>query len=408
MKISKLPLKKRVVLAYTVLGFVLSVMFAAATVLITEDYEQVIIEQLMLSQADISTGGELNMVVNPNIKDSALQRFISKNGDLSKVPASLRLLPVGIQAFISESGREFQVGIFEKGRDRVYVIVDLKNIDALEDRLNSVLLAIVVFGTAISSWLGWMWAARTVAPVTRLASVVDTLPNHAIETNLKLNFGDDELGRLATAIDHYQARLVQAKEQERVFFADASHELRTPMAIVRGVVDVMSDDENADREQRRRLRRLERGMSDLTDKADAMFILARQSFDAEETIDLSGLMTECLDDLQMHLPESTLVEISLMTKQSFRAPPRQAQLVIRTFLRSMVASESLERLSIVAEGLVVEIHASSLPTARHVSTIKKSNLHLEKTLIGRLAIALGWQVRGFIAGTEKSIEIIIG
>lgn len=408
MNISRLPLKTRVTLAYTALGFVLSIMFAAATVFITEDYEQVIVEQLILSQVDLLAGGELATVVNPDIKDSAVQRFVSKSGDLSKVPASLRLLPIGIQEFTDGSSREFDVGIFEKGRDRVYVIVDPKSIDALEDRLNSVLIAIVAFGTAMSSWLGWMWAARTVAPVTRLASAVDRLPNHAIETNLGANFSDDELGRLAAAIDHYQARLVQAKEQERIFFADASHELRTPMAIVRGVVDVMSDDENADREQRRRLRRLERGMSDLTDKADAMFILARQNFDAEETIDLSALMTECLDDLQMHLPESTVVEISLMTKQNFRAPPRQAQLVIRTFLRSMVASESLERLSIVAEGLVVKIHAGSLTPTKHEATSIQSDLHLEKTLIGRLAMALGWKVNGTIAGSEKAVEIIIG
>ncbi len=405
MNTSKLPLKTRVALAYTALGFVLSIMFAAATVFITENYEQVIVEQLMLSEADAPAVVELDNTINPEINRNALQRFVSKNGDLSKVPASLRLLPVGMQEFIDSSSREFDVGIFEKGRDRVYVIVDLKSIDVLEDRLNSVLFVIVVLGTTISSWLGWMWAARTVAPVTRLASAVDTLTNHAIETNLKSGFSDDELGQLAGAIDHYQARLVQAKQQERIFFADASHELRTPMAVVRGVVDVMSDDENANSEQRRRLRRLERGMSDLTDKADAMFILARENFDQKETIVLSALITECLDDLQMHLPSHTLVKTSLSTKHTFQAPPRQTQLVIRSLLRGMVASESLEELSISANDGVIRIHTSS---AERETNAIESDLQLEKTLIGRLAIALGWSVSGTVAGAERSIEIIIG
>ena len=212
------------------------------------------------------------------------------------------------------------------------------------------------------------------------------------------------------AIDHYQARLVQAKDQERAFFADASHELRTPMAVVRGAVDVLSDDDKADGEQRKRLRRLERGMSELTDKADAMFVLARQNLDPEEAVDLAALLTECIDDLQMHLPDETDIEVSLSPGQTLHAPRRQALLVLRLLLRSVIAAGAAGRLSVMADRHVITIRFGPQPDSRmlqHDQTLTRSDLQLGLTLTGRLATAMGWTVRGALIGSERTIEVDI-
>jgi signal transduction histidine kinase len=99
----------------------------------------------------------------------------------------------------------------------------------------------MIVGVLLAGWLGWIFAGRALAPVGSLSHAVDALPVAPRPTQLHTMVGDDELGHLARAIDAYQARLVEADTRQLAFFADASHALRTPIAVVQGVAEVLLD-----------------------------------------------------------------------------------------------------------------------------------------------------------------------
>ncbi len=398
-------------MACTGLGLVLSLLFAGSTIFITERFEDVIVEQLLKGEAaDDGTpvgnqgGGQSAAIANP------LRRYVAKGGDRSRIPAAIRDLPNGLQEYTDASGDERAVGIYERANQRIYVTIDLASVDQLEDLLNMVLLAIILLGATISGWLGWWWAGKSVLPVTRLAAAVDSLALQPESTQLASAFGRDEVGRLAAAIDNYQTRLVDAKDKESRFFAEASHELRTPMAVVRGVVDVMMDSECSDAERRRRLRRLERGMGELTDKADAMFVLARNRLDPVEPVDVARLLRECIDDLQMHMPETAAIRIDLDQEHPIPLSRRQAQLVFRALMRSVLAAEDSGELGVRFTYPKIQIrygaagHAWGEPVA---AGSQANDLRVENSLIGRLAMAMGWSIQGTVAGSEKSYSIVL-
>ncbi len=406
----KLALRARVALAYTALGFVLSLLFATATVFIAEDYEHVVVEQILLGQAQalgIGTGAD---AVSPLLSRTPMRSYVSGKAGHGDVPPYLRGLALGTHEVYDESGNEVHVGVFDAPEGRVYLSIGLENIEELEVHLNWILLVIVLAGSAISCWLGWTWAGRTVAPVVKLAAAVESLPVRPIRTQLHSGFGSDEVGRLAQAIDQYQSRLVEAKEHELAFFADASHELRTPIAVVRGVTEVLLDDPDADPVQSKRLRRLERGMLDLTEQTETLFVLARQKLDAPEAIDLRAALLECLDACRKFFPHLSEAELSVGAGQTLFAPRQQSMLVLRSLLRRVVVPDTSGRLSIRFEFNTLEIRfGSGPPASSEMATAAKparSDLKLGISLTGRLAAAMGWRVDGSFDTSDRVIEIV--
>ncbi|GIJ46851.1 two-component sensor histidine kinase [Virgisporangium aliadipatigenens] len=132
---------------------------------------------------------------------------------------------------------------------------------------------LLVAGLAVAGWLVVRAALRPVDALTREAAAISTLD---MERRLPTVPGDDEIARLASTLDAMLERLRVAFARERAFVDDASHELRTPIAVLRGeldlALDALDDPEelaqslHAAREQTARLARL----------AEDLLLLARE------------------------------------------------------------------------------------------------------------------------------------
>src|SRR5690606_14205343 len=132
----------------------------------------------------------------------------------------------GLAPGVHEDARNegLHVGVFDTAAGRLVFTIDLADIEALERHLHLFIAAMIVLGTLLAGWLGWLLSRVATRPVAALAESVDALPVEPRATRLAKEVGTDELGRLARAIDAYQARLVDADAREQAFFADASHE----------------------------------------------------------------------------------------------------------------------------------------------------------------------------------------
>jgi two-component system, OmpR family, sensor kinase len=105
-------------------------------------------------------------------------------------------------------------------------------------RLLGVLLVaapVLVGVLAAASWLVVRAALRPVDVLSREAAAISSLD---ADRPLPAVPGDDEIARLARTLDHMLARLRAVFERERAFIDDASHELRSPIAVLRGEIDL--------------------------------------------------------------------------------------------------------------------------------------------------------------------------
>lgn len=267
----------------------------------------------------------------------------------------------------------------------------------------------IVLGTAVSGWIGWLLAGKTILPVRRLAQAVDELPPRPQATNLASLVGEDELGRLATAIDAYQRRLLDTDAAERAFFADASHELRTPIAVVQGVAEVLLDDSDAPPPLRRRLARLERGMNELTDLINVLLGLARRSAYVAAATDAQSLLQESVAAVLSPLEASSL-RVEIEAAGTLQLPYAESVLALRGILRRLLPPAAGGVLSLQARpGRIELVYDAAAPAAASLSrTGTSSDQNLGLTLIGRFAAHLGWQIEEAPASpTQRRIVIVL-
>jgi two-component system OmpR family sensor kinase len=129
---------------------------------------------------------------------------------------------------------------------------------------------------AMLAGLGWLLVRAALRPVdalTREAAAISTL-----ETRRRLPAvaGDDEIARLAATLDAMLARLAVAFDRERAFVDDASHELRTPIAVLRGEIDLALSALDDPAEVRQSLLAAQGQATRLSRLAEDLLLLARE------------------------------------------------------------------------------------------------------------------------------------
>lgn len=100
-------------------------------------------------------------------------------------------------------------------------------------------------GVVLAGLLGWAAATVGLRPVRRLDEAVRRVRDSADphdHVDLASTSPDDELGRLAVAVDSMLVELAAADDAQRAFVADASHELRTPLTTLRTNVQLLTAD----------------------------------------------------------------------------------------------------------------------------------------------------------------------
>jgi signal transduction histidine kinase len=391
-------LRWRVTIAATLVGVVLSLMFAGMTVFVSEQYEDVLVGELLQGQAQDYS---LRLATDPNAalpQSHRLSGYLRRKDGSGAVPADLAPLGPGFYDDDPRLPDGIHAGVYDIDQGRLYFAVDLSDIEATETLLAYVIVAVFVVGTSLSAWLGWLLGGASLAPLRRLAHDVNQLPIAPQRTSLSNGMVDDELGRLASAIDGYQARLVEADAQERHFFADASHELRTPIAVVRGVAEVILDDPEAGPGMRRRLGRLERGIGELGLLLDVLLGLARRRALVVEAIDAAAVFDESLGALS-GLGGREKLSVHNDLRGDWLGPRREVGLLLQGALRRLLAPDAAGVLRVSRDGDEVSLHfmPQAADAVARLAGVPRSDTGHGLTLVDRLAQSMGWKIEAIPA-----------
>ncbi|MFI6643859.1 sensor histidine kinase [Streptomyces sp. NPDC050504] len=130
---------------------------------------------------------------------------------------------------------------------------------AVADEAFRTLLAISGLALLMTTGIGWAVAGRILAPVRLVRTTAAQLTEQDLTRRIPVQ-GRDDIAALAATFNAMLDRLERAFAAQRTFVDDAGHELRTPITIVRGHLELMGDDP-AEREETVRL---------VTDELDRM------------------------------------------------------------------------------------------------------------------------------------------
>ena len=149
---------------------------------------------------------------------------------------------------------------------------------------------------------GWWLGRHGLRPLTAMSEEAQAITANTLDTRLTVPSSGPELEHLAGSFNHVLDRLGSALSTQRRFMADASHELRTPVSIIRTAADVtLQQPQRTTEEYRDALAAVSQQSSRLTRLVDDMLVLARADGGGYPLVladvDLADLVAGCVREL---------------------------------------------------------------------------------------------------------------
>jgi signal transduction histidine kinase len=192
-------------------------------------------------------------------------------------------------------GHEQQVRIDAFGTREFQRKINANTLDQLRDF--SFIALGVLFVASLG--VGWVVAGQVLAPIQRITEVARDIQATDLKRRIELQGPDDELKQLADTFDDMLARLDAAFEAQQRFVADASHELRNPLAVIRTNIDVALADDDASSEDLRQTATVVKRASDrMARLVDDLLLIARRQVPGlrSDLVDLTGVLAEEADE----------------------------------------------------------------------------------------------------------------
>lgn len=127
------------------------------------------------------------------------------------------------------------------GQDAVLVVAvftDPARADA--DRTVGTLTFVSLGALLFAGVVSWLVAGRILRPVRQVQEAAEEITEH--DLTRRIDVGDDDVSGLASTFNRMLDRLEEAFRAEQRFVDDAGHELRTPITVIRGHLELMDDD----------------------------------------------------------------------------------------------------------------------------------------------------------------------
>jgi heavy metal sensor kinase len=203
----------------------------------------------------------------------------------------------------------------EKMAGIVQVGSSLEGVEEALDQLLLILLSAVPAALLIASAGGLFLANKALRPVDAITRIARRIGSGDLSQRIRIKRVNDEIGRLASTFNEMIAKLEKSFRQVKRFTADASHELKTPLTILRGEVEVGLKKKRGLKEYRRilasnleEINRMSRIVEDLLtlSRADMGELIMER-----EEIELSALAREVWEDLQL-LAKKKRIQLKFM------------------------------------------------------------------------------------------------
>lgn len=179
-------------------------------------------------------------------------------------------------------------------------------------------LGVLLIGLVGSWWL----ARRALRPIAKITVTAEAISASDLRRRIDVEGTESELGQLATVLNRTFARLGAAFERQARFAADASHELRTPVAVISTQAELALARERTSAEYRQALEACLRAAARMRSLVEELLLLARadagqliqrrERCDLRDTIESILTMLKPMSETHSVSLQSTLAECEVI------------------------------------------------------------------------------------------------
>jgi len=258
-----------------------------------------------------------------------------------------------------------------------------RDFDIAPQRLLTSMLLVAPLMVVFAGIVGYLLSTRALRPVGYIIDELQAITDgRSLHRRLLAPHGQaEELARLSTALNSLLARLEASFGALRRFVADASHELKTPLTVMRAGVEHALTDPKTAPEALLPLEETLQGVRRMTELVDALLTLARADEGRlelhRESVDLAKLLAEVHETAQM-LGEEGGVNVTL----ELPAEPVVIE-ADRARVRQLVMNLADNAVKYTPAGGAVWLSLSATPEAASIS-VRDTGIGIAPGDVGRV------------------------
>lgn len=325
-------------------------------------------------------------------------------------PEEFQGLGAGIHDLVTLVGKSV-VHVSDNNGRRLFLVFDADNIRQLATYFGLVPLTLLLIVLYSSAWVAYRIAGRAVSPLIKLAREVRDLDLDASDTltlanTSELKGADDEILILSHALEQLVERVNKFVERERIFTRETSHELRSPLTVIKIASEMLLARDDISDSNRATADKIQRAANDMEELTQAFLLLARESetVRTKERVCLNEIvrneMSRCeliygKKDINLEYVETGLVWVS--------SSPKILAIVIGNLIRNACAYTEQGHVKVRVSNAKVRIEDSGIgidndqikavfsPYYR-VPNARESGHGIGLSLVKRMTDRFGWPV----------------
>ena len=289
----------------------------------------------------------------------------------------------------------------------LYLLYEVSALEFTEKRklsIGLVLLTGVILVVILGFWIGRLTSRKVIAPVIHLSEQVNQSGPGKLPTDLTKDFIDDEVGTLAAALEASMKRIEAFVDREHQFTRDASHELRTPVTVIKGAAELLRKQINpAETALLRPLSRIQRQVTNMENIIEALLWLSREEVSAAPDLKFSvlPLVRDTIEENRQLIADKS-IDINLVAQgdPALTVPESLFQIALTNLIQNAVRYTSNgqimiyvreDRLLVRDTGIGIDGSNLETITQPHVRGTDSNGFGLGLSIVSRLCDRFGWQ-----------------
>lgn len=302
--------------------------------------------------------------------------------------------------------------ITERNGERLYLLFDGERVGRLALFFGLLPLSLVLIALYLVGWISWRLAGRAISPVIWLAHKVDSFDPDPKASNViaadDLPSGSDrEVLALVSALNNLNERITAFIEREHQFTRDASHELRSPLTVIKIAADMLLSEQELSAQARNSVRRIRRNATDMEELMEALLLLARE-FDlglSVEDVCVNDVLEEEIERVRLSLGDKPVrIEVNDTCQLYVQASEKALAMLLGNLLRNAAnyTEKGVISVTVTENGVMIEDSGVGMskeelenvftPYYRAPGT-SQSGHGVGLSIVKRLSDRFGWNVK---------------
>jgi len=298
-----------------------------------------------------------------------------------------------------------------------------KNITHFEDRealFERLLIGVALAVVAFSLLLAVVGSRRLTRPLQSLSARIADTPVGPNMPRIVTDYRDEELHAIADTFNRFLDELEAYVRREQTLLNLASHELRTPIAVFSGALDILESRGQLADNDRATLARARRACDEMRDNVHTLLALARRngSPPADAACDVAQLVAQIAEDLRTHNPGAARLLLTLHAPLIVRSDPAMVRMLLRNLMQNAIEhTTSGVCVTVDADAISVADQGSGLDACALAVLRGTQPLHARPAqptapgglglyIVTLMAERLGWQLTVASCDTGTHIRLL--